>query len=113
MSKFDDAIESYKKVMTGTLSMNVDSDLLTGVAKALGPSIYLKDASLVSCSDDTELNRVKANFCVKKLGLSEGAAVDAAVKEVCEKMSAVKQKPRAVFYYHLVQKFGKEGMFKK
>ena len=59
MSKFDEAIETYKASMT-KMGMEYDEDLLKKVAKGLGPSIYNKDASLVSTSDKEELDRVKS-----------------------------------------------------
>ena len=111
MSKFDDAIAKYKSAMDG-MGMSVDEDLLTKVSKALGPSIYNKDASTVSCSDKEELARLKQNFLVKKLGLSDSADLDTAISEVCQEMgSSNRQKHRAIFYYLLVKKLGQESQF--
>ena len=60
------------------------------------------------------LDRVKANFLIKKLGLADGPALDAAIKEVCEAMgSANRNKYRALFYAALVKKFGKESVYMK
>ena len=71
MSKFEEALENYTKEMKGTLKMkSVDADLLRAVTKACGPSIYNRDASTVSCSDQSELDRVKKNFLIKKLSLT-------------------------------------------
>ncbi|MBI1227902.1 MAG: DUF2853 family protein [Bacteroidetes bacterium] len=106
MSKFDEMMAKYSDALKGVSKSAIDADQLTKVAKGLGPSIYLKDASLVSCSDKTELDRVKANFLTKKLGMTDEAAMDAAVKSVCAEYS-VNQKHRAVFYYLLLQKLGK------
>lgn len=106
MSKFEAAIEDYKAKMG-----SCDEELLRKVAKGLGPSIYLKDASLVSCSDQTELDRVKANFLIKKHGLADGENLDKAIAEVCEAMKGDRQKKRAIFYYHLVTKLGLEGNY--
>lgn len=109
MSKFDEALEKYTADMDKHLGMKPDADLLRKVAKGLGPSIYLKDASLVSCSDQTELDRVKANFLDKKLGIT-GDAAEKAVAAVCAKYKA-HNKHRAVFYYLLVQELGKESFY--
>ena len=57
MSKFDDAIDLYKSSMAEAGIAAADDTLLTAVAKGLGPSIYLVDASKVSCSDSTETER--------------------------------------------------------
>ena len=83
MSKFDEKMANYAETLKGVSKSAVDADLLTKVAKGLGPSIYLKDASMVSCSDQKELDRVKANFLTKKLGMTDDAAMDAAIKSVC------------------------------
>jgi hypothetical protein len=114
MSKFDEAIEKYKGSLSGVqgITGGVNEDALKKVAKSLGPSIYLGDASMVSCADQAELDRVKNNFLIKKLGLADGANLDAAVKAVCDQMGAGnRQKHRAVFYYLLAQNLGKLDMF--
>jgi Protein of unknown function (DUF2853) len=114
MSKFDEAIEKYKGYMGGAqgITSGVNEDLLKKVAKSLGPSIYLGDASLVSCSDQAELDRVKNNLLIKKLGLPDGPALDSAIKGVCDQLgSASRTKHRAVFYYLLVEKFGKQSVY--
>jgi hypothetical protein len=49
---------------------------------------------------------------IKKLGLADTPALDAAIDEVLEKMgSSNRNKQRAVVYALLVKKFGKESMF--
>jgi len=106
MSKFDEKLASYQDALKSVSKNAVDADLLNKVAKGLGPSIYLRDASLVSCSDQTELDRVKTNFLTKKLGMTDDAAMDAAISSVCAEYNA-NQKYRAVFYYMLLQKLGK------
>ncbi len=111
MSKFDEAMEKYQTSMDEVIGQEYNTDLLTKVAKGLGPSIYLKDASLVSCSDQTELDRVKANFLLKKLGLEDNAALDAAIAEVCVAFGKARNKHRAVFYYLLVEKLGQQAFY--
>ena len=108
MSKFDDCVAVYKKAMTDTLGIkDFNEAALTGVAKSLGPSIYLADASLVSCSDKSEKDRVKNKFLIKKLGMTDGSKLDDAVESVCGKMgSSNRSKHRAVFYYLLAEHFG-------
>ena len=108
MSKFDEAIEKYIGALA---SFPVDEELLTRVTKSLGPSIYLADASLVSCSDQAEKDRVKNNFLIKKLGCEDNGTLDAAVQSVCDKMSGMHHKYRAVFYYLLVVQEGLESKF--
>ncbi|MEO0896904.1 MAG: DUF2853 family protein [Bacteroidota bacterium] len=112
MNKFEEALESYKKEMDKLGMKGYDADLLEKVTRALGPSIYNKDSSAVSCSDKSETDRVKTNFLIKKLGLSDGPELDAAIKEVCEMMGTKNpRKLRAIFYYQLVKKFKKESVY--
>ena len=111
MSKFDEAFDKYKAAFGQGLVSTVNDELLKKIAKSLGPSIYLKDASLVSCSDPVELARVKNNFLIKKLGLADGDNLDAAIKSVCEQYAGSKQKHRAVFYYLLVENLGLQDKF--
>ena len=111
MSKFNECVDLYKK-QSDDLGLGLDEALLVGVAKALGPSIYNNDSSKVSGSDQKEIDTVKNNFLIKKLGLSDGSALDSAIEEVMAAMgSGNKSKYRAVAYAMLAKKFGKEGMF--
>lgn len=114
MSKFDDCVALYVGSMKEDVKhSSYDAELLAKVAKSLGPSIYLKDASCVSCSDQAELDRVKAKYLMGKLGLADSAELDAAIKGVCEAMgTSNRTKYRAVFYYLLAEKFGKLDMYK-
>ena len=89
----------------------VDESFLEIIVKNLGPSIYKKDAELVSCSDPKELDTVRKNFLMKKLGLEDDKDVlDAAIKDVCEELKGTSKKYRAIFYYRLAQKFKKESV---
>lgn len=111
MSKFVEAVEDYK-AQVAELGLGVSEELLTAVAKGLGPSIYNADASKVSASDPEELARVKNNFLIGKLGLADSPALDAAIDEVMEKMGkSNRNKYRAVVYALLVIKFGKEDFY--
>ncbi|MBP6618815.1 MAG: DUF2853 family protein [Leadbetterella sp.] len=111
MSKFNECVELYKN-QSQELGLGLDEALLTGVAKALGPSIYNADSSKVSGSDSKEIETVKNNFLIKKLGLDDSPALDSAISEVLEQLgSSNKNKQRAVVYALLAKKFGKESMF--
>lgn len=109
MSKFEETYEKYHKHMQEN-GMDVDADLLKSVTKGLGPSIYSNDASKVSCSDKSELDRLKKNFVMKKLGVTDEARADAAISTVCTKYNA-RTKHRAVFYYLLTKELGKESIY--
>lgn len=111
MSKFDEKVAMYI-ASAKDLGLKISDDLLTKVAKGLGPSIYLGDASLVSGTDSKELETVKNNFLIKKLGLADGPQLDEAIKETVAQMgSSNKNKHRAIFYALLVMKFKKESVY--
>lgn len=91
---------------------SVDDAFLEIVVKNLGPSIYRKDAELVSCSDSKELDTVRNNFLVKKLGFdkSEKEMLDGEIQKVCETLKGTRTKFRATFYYILAKNLKKESM---
>jgi len=89
----------------------VDEAFVAIIVKNLGPSIYRKDAELVSCSDPKELDTVRRNFLIKKLGIDAGKSVlDAAIQDVCTELKGIRTKYRATFYYALAKKFKKESV---
>lgn len=111
MSKFDETVSSMIEEMK-KLGLPCNEDLLGKVAKGLGPALYNRDASTVSCSDQAELDTVKKNFLIKKHGLADGENLDAAIKAVCEKMgSSNRNKYRAIFYYLLAEDLGLAGNY--
>lgn len=113
MSKFDDAIETYKGSFEEKLNRkDYDEALLAAIAKSLGPSIYDKDSSKVACSKKEERDTIRSKFLVGKLGIEDGDHLDEVIKDVCKEMgSSNRFKYRAVFYYLLVEKFGKQDLF--
>ena len=111
MSKFDDCMDDYRKQLT-KIGVSFDEDLLKKVAKGLGPSIYNRDSSTVAASDQSELDRVKKNFLMKKCGQKDSAELDAAIQAVVTQIgSGVRNKYRAVVYYLLVKKLGLEKVY--
>ncbi|MEE3999309.1 DUF2853 family protein [Tenacibaculum sp. FZY0031] len=111
MSKFDEKVALYKKFMDDR-DIRSNTELLTAVTKGLGPSIYKNDAETVSGSDPKELETVKKNFLMKKLGLADGPELDKAIGEVMERIGkSERNKYRAVVYYMLVKKFDKESVY--
>ena len=113
MSKRDELLAKYADSLKG-MNIDFDMDFLTKVTVGLGPSIYNADASTVSCSDEAELQRVIDNFMVKKLGcVKNQEEMMAVVKEVCQQMgSSNRNKYRAIFYYLVAKKLGKESVYK-
>ena len=106
MADVASAVADVKKYDGGA-----DEALVAAVFKGLGPAVHNKDACLVSCSDPSELNTVRNNFLIKKLGMSEGPELDAGIKEVCETLKDTRRKSRVTFYYLLTKKFGKESVY--
>ena len=112
MSKRDDLIAKYAADIKDKLGVSPDMDLLTKVVIGCGPSIYNADAETVSGSDKTEVERVKTSYLVKKLGLADGPALDAAIQDVLAKYgSSNRNKYRAVIYYMLCVHFGKQAAY--
>lgn len=112
MSKRDELIVKYAADIKDKFGETPDMDLLTKVAIGLGPAIYNLDASKVSGSDDKELETVKNNFLIKKLGLSDSSDLMSAINAVIERYGkSNKNKHRAVIYYMLAKHFGKESIY--
>ena len=112
MGKRDDLIEMYAGDMKEKMGITADMDLLKKVTIGCGPAIYNKDASTVAGSDEAELETVKKNFLMKKLGLADSDDLMAAIKKVCNDYgSSNRSKYRAVVYYALVKHFGKEAVY--
>jgi len=111
MSRFDEKIIQYQAEMD-RLGIVYDAELLSKITKNLGPSIYKVDAETVSGSDERELQTVKMNYLVKKLGLTNRSELDQAIAEVVEHMGkSNRNKYRAIFYYLLVKKLGQESFY--
>ncbi|HHO65902.1 MAG TPA: DUF2853 family protein [Epsilonproteobacteria bacterium] len=111
MSKLDEKIALYTKA-SKDLKLGLEDAFIAAVTKGLGPSIHNKDAETVSCSDSSELETVKKNFLIKKLGLEDSDKLDDAIKSVCEKMgTSNRNKYRALFYALLAKEFGKESVY--
>lgn len=111
MSKLDDLIEVYL-TEAKKIGFEVDTELLIKITKGLGPAVYNADSSKVSSSDQAELDRVKANFLIKKLGLSDGPQLDEAIAKAVEGLGKSNpNKYRALFYYILVKELGKEAVY--
>jgi hypothetical protein len=86
-----------------------DAEVVQKIVKHLGIALRSKDASLVSCSDKSELDRVREKWCMKKLGETDAGAADAVVAKVCGTMKGDRQKQRVTFYYLVAKEMGKLG----
>jgi ethanolamine utilization microcompartment shell protein EutS len=112
MGKRDDLIAKYAEDLRTKCGMEPDMDLLTKVTIGCGPSIYDADASTVAGSQQGELDTVKNNFLIKKLGLADGPQLMDAINQVLETYGrSERNKYRAVVYYMLTKHFGKEAIY--
>ena len=113
MSKRDELIQKYASDLKEKCGMSPDLDLLTKVTIGCGPAIYNDDASTVSGTDAAELETVKSNFLIKKLGLADNAQLDSGIASVMDTYGqSNRNKYRAVVYYMLTKHFGKESVYR-
>lgn len=112
MGKRDELIAKYAEDLKTKCGMEPDMDLLTKVTIGCGPAIYNADASTVAASQEQELETVKNNFLVKKLGLADGPELMEAINKAIETYGkSERNKYRAVMYYMLTKHFGKESVY--
>ncbi|WP_371155426.1 DUF2853 family protein [Jannaschia sp. 2305UL9-9] len=112
MSKRDELIGKYADAIRSKIGEEPDMDLLRKVTIGCGPSIYNADSETVASSQPKEMETVKNNFLIKKLGLSDGPKLDEALDAVIEKYGqSERNKYRAVIYYMLTKHFGKESVY--
>ena len=113
MGKRDELIAKYAADLTNKCGMTPDMDLLTKVTIGCGPAIYDADSETVAASQASELETVKNNFLIKKLGLKDGPQLMDAINSVIETYGkSERNKYRPVVYYMLVKHFGKEAAYK-
>ena len=112
MSKRDELIAKYADDLRNKCKIDPDLKLLTKVTIGCGPAIYNADASTVAGTEASELETIKANFLIKKLGLADGPKLMEAIKAVLETYGkSERNKYRAVVYYMLVKHFGKDSVY--
>ncbi|MBJ6368644.1 DUF2853 family protein [Snuella sedimenti] len=112
MNKRDELIAKYAVELRDRFNVDVDMELLTKITVGCGPSIYNADSSTVSSSDESELDRVKTNFLIKKLGLNDNEDLDRAIVSVMENYGKTnRSKYRVVVYYLLTKHFSKESVY--
>ncbi|WP_171123704.1 MULTISPECIES: DUF2853 family protein [unclassified Ruegeria] len=112
MGKRDELITKYAEDLKSKCGMDADMDLLTKVTIGCGPAIYDADASTVAATQEGELETVKNNFLIKKLGLSDGPELMDAINKALDTYGqSERNKYRAVVYYMLTKHFGKESVY--
>ncbi|MGR3502756.1 DUF2853 family protein [Pseudaestuariivita sp.] len=112
MGKRDDLIAKYADDLRNKCGMEPDMALLTKVTIGCGPAIYNDDASTVAGSQPAELETIKKNFLMKKLGLADGPELMDGINAAIETYGkSERSKYRAVMYYMLTKRFGKESVY--
>ncbi|QDY68255.1 DUF2853 family protein [Qingshengfaniella alkalisoli] len=112
MGKRDELIEKYAGDLKNKCGVTPDMDLLTKVTIGCGPAIYNADAETVAGSDPSELETIKNNFLIKKLGLADGPQLNDGIDKVLDTYGkSERNKYRAVVYYLLAKHFGKEAVY--
>jgi len=112
MGKRDELIAQYADDLRNKCGISPDMDLLKKVTIGCGPAIYNADASTVAATQASELETVKENFLMKKLGLADGPQLMDAINSVLNTYGhSERNKYRAVVYYMLVKHFGKESVY--
>ena len=69
---------------------DADPETVKKIVNGLGIALQSRDSSLVSCSDDSELERIRDGFAKKKLGLDadhSDEAIMEKINEVCAQMA--------------------------
>lgn len=106
MSDLADKLAALKSTAVSQLNecgvSDIDHDKLDGYVNSLKSMVDNKDATLVSGTDESELETVRRNFVEKKLGITDKDKAKAAISSVADKMSGIRMKSRPAFYY-LVQ----------
>lgn len=91
---------------------DADDTAIDGIIRHCGIALQSRDASLVSFTDKSELERVREKFLKKKLGLSmSDDELDGAIAKIGDKLKDVRNKNRVTVYYLLADHFGKLSDF--
>ena len=102
-SKYEENVKKYAK--------GYNQAAAEKIVGHLGIALRNRDSSLVSCSDDTELGRVREKWCRGKLALAQSNdELDAAIGSVCETLKPEGgNKSRVTFSYLLAEPFCRPG----
>ena len=109
MGRRDELIQKYAESLRTKCDVEPDMALLEKVTKACGPAIYRRDGETVSSSDTKELDTIRTNFLVKRLGLPDDEHLMGGIQKAITTIGRDnRSKYRPVVYYLLVKHFGKE-----
>lgn len=107
MSELAEKLAKIKETAVGQLQQcgvsKIDHTVLDGYVNSLKSMVNNQDALMVSGTDPSELETVRRNFVIKKMGVTDKAKAMAAIEKVTKKMSAIRMKSRPAYYYLLRQ----------
>lgn len=110
MSDLQQKLDKFKASAISQLEQcgvtDIDDSVISELVSNLRLVIDNTDALHVAGTDPSELETVRKNFVVKKLGVDDVEKGKQAVEEVAKTMSPVRMKNRAAFYYLLKKKLG-------
>lgn len=111
MSTYEEAFDRFTSELK-EIGFSHHPALYHAITKHLGPSIHNEDSSLVACDQPKEMETIKKEFLIGKLGLEDSPALDAAIQQVCGALGGSNtNKHRTSFYYLLVAILQKEHLF--
>ncbi|MDN3593629.1 DUF2853 family protein [Zunongwangia endophytica] len=111
-TKTDERVGKYIQDVKDKVGEEPDVNLLRNITEYLGPVVFRDDAETVSSTDQAEMDTVKNNFLVKKLGLPDDEKLDVGLNAMLEKYGkSNRNKYRVTLYYLLTQYFKKESVF--
>jgi hypothetical protein len=112
MSKRDDLIALYADELRSKCGVTPDMDLLTKVTIGLGPAIYRDDSSTVAGTEASEIETIRNNFLIRKLGLADRPDLAAGIEKAVDAYGrSNRNKHRAVLYYLLTKHFRREAAY--
>ena len=112
MGKRDDLIAKSDDTLRNKCGVAAALDLLPKGTLGCGTAIYNADAETVAATQESELETVKNNFLIKKLGLADSPALMDAINSVLDTYGrSERNKYRPVVYYMLTRHFGKESVY--
>ncbi|MDG1738450.1 MAG: DUF2853 family protein [Paracoccaceae bacterium] len=112
MGRRQDLIDHYARDLVEKCRMEPDLALLEKVAIGCGPAIYESDGALIAASDPHEIENIKKNLLIRKLAMTDGPELSAAIWAVLDTYGRSEpRKFRAVVYYMLVKHFGREQQY--
>jgi hypothetical protein len=78
---------------------HADSDTVQKIVRHIGLALKSRDGALVSFADAAQQADIRDNWCMRKLGESDGARCDEAIAAVRAAMDGDTAKQRVTFYY--------------